>query len=262
MPDELDDWIARLREDPDDEAPRLILADWLDEETYSGRREQEAADWRWYWQTLIPRFRSLLTKPPLAFHYKLQPLGAYYPTMLFRGMKSSLHSLWATALLRTFPDQGGTPIWERVSSDYKTYVVEWENKILLPTHIYQVGYDDRYNSEDLDATIKLSVYETRKHNGRRIYNEIQLIRPEPRLHTLADTCIYRMPPGFNRIEQFLATLHNVLIGWEQRETIAKTMDQPIRLKYYRDRLYPGFVSETLNATIVLNERRTPVEVTG
>ena len=135
----LPDLIRACIDNPLDEAPALVLADWLDESTDPDDVERSVR-WGWYWRVLLPALKNLLTpggklKDGLGEPETSPHLGSYFPRILLKKLKTPLIPLWATAVLRTIQYQDGTQLIAHSPRDAAQTLAIHELRLLYPQSV-------------------------------------------------------------------------------------------------------------------------------
>lgn len=240
--DELDSFVQATIAAPLDDAPRFVFQDWLDD--HADTYPEQAANWRWYWQELVPRFRGLLTDTSWHLrgnnsHY--QHLGNYFPRILFRNMKPALVPLWAAAVVRTFVDQSGESVFGRAGIPYQKYVAVIESSLIYP---HTLCIHDNFYAENL-ADVKYRVVTIIRNNNRVYVHRITRPKSSDRYTTAPNWSVYTIPSTNNEVDTFINQLRACLQGYEEQLSLTTKVGSLIpKHKYDSILLIPGWLSET------------------
>lgn len=246
---EIKEFADALLDAPSDMAPRLILQDWLDEQAMSYRHETEAADWRWYWQELIPAFRERLTKPRRADSDPWARMGDYLPRRKFERVKPGIQGYWCSALLRVMPFPDGSLFWDRIDHAFQRNIAILESRLLFPESWTYARWTDLNNTDTFGVHLELlDPYNTVIHS-----NIVDLP------HTPVNSCVYWAQPNtYSNIKPLLDGIRDALAIWTTNIYISpESSKKPAKIIHDQAYLYPLFLADTMDIVVAQDRKRNP-----
>lgn len=214
---------------PDDAAPRNILMDYLLEER---NLEPQYANWNWYWNDLIPGCVAQLTSketfPPASRSVH------YGPTVAYSALHEAAQIPWQTAVIRTFVDQGGNPLWSRLPERARRYIAALE----AMAYLYPLDYAvDLIKHPGGPVVPKLTL---RPDTGS------ELIEDSGALFTLWDDCVRLMPVNnYGAIHAFLNALNEGLKQFAQEQARLAIKGIAVPEIHERYHILPDWTTRTL-----------------